>query len=110
MTFSNFTLTNVTGVFAITQCTSYNSATGDCDTSLFNIRNLKIEDWHGNGVSDVVADIQCSAASPCTGFEIEGINIVDTVNNTAPYNYLCDNVVDPVGFNCTGVPWEENSR
>lgn len=69
-----------------------------------------MRDWRGNGVSDLVADIQCSAASPCTGFEIEGIDIVDTVNGTAPYNYLCPNVVEPDDFRCTGVPWEENSR
>ncbi|KAI1076246.1 glycoside hydrolase family 28 protein [Whalleya microplaca] len=108
--FSNFTLHNVTGIFAVTQCTSYNSATGNCDTSKFNIRNLRLEGWSGDGVSDVVASLQCSAASPCPGIEIEDINILDTVNNTAPANYLCDNVVVPTGFQCTGLPWEENNR
>lgn len=33
MTFSNLTLYNKSGIFAITQCTSYNSASGGCDTS-----------------------------------------------------------------------------
>ncbi|OTA98664.1 glycoside hydrolase family 28 protein [Hypoxylon sp. CI-4A] len=108
--FSNFTLHNVTGIFAVTQCTSYNDASGNCDTSPFNIRNMRLEGWSGDGVSDVVASIQCSAASPCTGIEINGINIVDTVNGTAPVNYLCSNVVGPDGFNCTGEPWEENNR
>lgn len=41
--------------------------------------------------------------------EIVGIDIVDTVNGTAPSQYLCDNV-SSVGFNCTGPTWEENSR
>lgn len=108
--FSNFTLHNATGIFAVTQCTSYNDATGNCDTSEFNIRNLRLEDWSGDGVSDVVASVQCSAASPCSGLEIEGVDIVDTVNNTAPANYLCSNVLGPKGFECTGEPWEENNR
>ncbi|ETS76822.1 hypothetical protein PFICI_12209 [Pestalotiopsis fici W106-1] len=110
MDFSNFTLNNATGIFALTQCTHYNDASGDCDTSEFQIRNLKLRDWTGDCTSDVVADLQCSAAANCTGVEITGIDIIDTVNGTAPVNYLCDSVIDPVGFNCTGEPWEENSR
>lgn len=110
MTFSDFTLNNATGIFAITQCTSYNGATGDCDTSEFNIRDLTLENWSGNGTSNVVASLQCSAASPCTGIEIGGVNILDTVNDTMPTSYLCDSVLSPTGFNCTGVPYGENSR
>lgn len=108
--FSDFKLKNATGIFAVTQCTSYNDATGNCETSEFNIRNMKLENWSGEATSDVVASIQCSAASPCTGVEIEGFSVVDTVNNTMPANYLCDSVVAPTGFNCTGPPWEENNR
>ncbi|KIK65770.1 glycoside hydrolase family 28 protein [Collybiopsis luxurians FD-317 M1] len=110
MTFSDFKLNNATGIFAITQCTSYNSAAGNCDTSLFNVRNLTLENWSGDAASDVVGSMQCSAASPCTGMRIQGIDINDPVNNTAPANYLCDSVLDPVGFNCTGPPWGENNR
>ncbi|KAK8069180.1 glycoside hydrolase family 28 protein [Apiospora phragmitis] len=110
MRFQNFTLEGATGIFAVTQCTSYNDATGGCDTSEFHIRDLVLEDWHGTAVSDVVAAVQCSAAKPCTGIEIKNIDIVDTVNGTAPANYLCDNVVDPQGFACTGPTWEENNR
>lgn len=110
MLFQNFTLEGATGIFAVTQCTSYNEATGGCDTSEFHIRDLVLEDWHGTAVSDVVAAVQCSAARPCTGIEIKDINIVDTVNGTAPASYLCDNVVDPQGFACTGPTWEENNR
>ncbi|EOD49415.1 putative pectin lyase-like protein [Neofusicoccum parvum UCRNP2] len=110
MTFSDFRLRNATGIFAVTQCTHYNDVTGDCETSEFNIRDLRLENWSGDAVSDVVASIQCSAASPCTGVEIENITIVDSVNNTMPANYLCDSVVSPTGFNCTGPPWEENNR
>ena len=110
ITFSDFKFDNATGIFALTQCTSYNSASGGCDTSPFNIRDMRLLNWTGTASSDVVASIQCSAAAPCTGFEISGVDIVDTVNGTAPANYLCDSVVSPVGFNCTGPPWEENNR
>lgn len=96
---------------AVTQCTSYNSATGNCDTSEFNIRDLTMRNWSGTTTSDVIAEIQCSAASPCTGITIEGMNgIIDTVNGTLPSNYLCSNVESPAGFNCTGEPWGENNR
>ncbi|KAF2139457.1 glycoside hydrolase family 28 protein [Aplosporella prunicola CBS 121167] len=110
ITLADFTLHNATGIFAVTQCTSYNDASGNCDTSEFNIRDFRLRNWAGTAVSDVVASIQCSAASPCTGLEIEDVSIVDTVNGTSPANYLCESVVDPKGFNCTGPPWEENNR
>ncbi|KAK7932310.1 glycoside hydrolase family 28 protein [Apiospora marii] len=110
MLFQNFTLDGATGIFAVTQCTSYNDATGGCDTSEFHVRDLVLDDWHGTAVSDVVAAVQCSAARPCTGIEIKGIDIVDTVNGTAPASYLCDNVSGPQGFACTGPTWEENNR
>ncbi|KAK8131421.1 glycoside hydrolase family 28 protein [Apiospora sp. TS-2023a] len=110
MLFQNFTLEGATGIFAVTQCTSYNDATGGCDTSEFHIRDLVLEDWRGTAVSDVVAAVQCSAARPCTGIEIKGIDIVDTINGTAPASYLCDNVSGPQGFACTGPTWEENNR
>ncbi|KAK4631571.1 Alpha-L-rhamnosidase rgxB [Fulvia fulva] len=111
ITFEDFTLNNASGILAVTQSTSYNSASGNCDTSEFNLRDVTLKNWAGTTTSGVMADIQCSAASPCTGFTIEDMGgIVDTVNATIPAIYLCDNVVDPVGFNCTGKPWEENPR
>ncbi|KAJ3915995.1 pectin lyase fold/virulence factor [Lentinula edodes] len=112
ITFTDFTLHNATGIFLITQCTSYNGITGNCDTSKFNLRNIKVEKWKGFASSAVVGSMQCSAASPCTGIEIEDVEngIVDPVNGTRPVNYLCDSVVDPIGFNCTGPPWAESNR
>lgn len=110
ITLEDFKLINASGIFAATQCTSYNAVQGNCDTSEFNLRDFTIRNWAGTATSDVVAELQCSAASPCTGFVIEGIDILDTVNNTAPANYLCDSVVTPTGFNCTGAPWGENNR
>ncbi|OMP83115.1 Alpha-L-rhamnosidase rgxB [Diplodia seriata] len=110
MTFEDFVFDNASGVFAATQCTSYNGATGGCDSSAFNIRDLVLRNWSGTTTSDVNVAIQCSARSPCTGIRAEGVELWDTVNGTTPANWLCSNVVDPVGFNCTGEPWEENNR
>ncbi|KAJ3734483.1 pectin lyase fold/virulence factor [Lentinula guzmanii] len=112
ITFTDFTLHNATGIFLITQCTSYNGVTGMCDTSKFNLRDIKLKRWRGTASSSVVGSMQCSAASPCTGIEIEDVEdgIVDPVNGTRPVNYLCDSVMDPVGFNCTGPPWLESNR
>ncbi|KAI0483345.1 pectin lyase fold/virulence factor [Xylariaceae sp. FL0804] len=82
LTFADFRLRDASGVFAVTQCTS-----------------------------DVVADLQCSAASPCVGVVIEDMaGIVDTASGTRPSQYLCGSVVDPTVFNCTGPPWGENNR
>lgn len=111
MTFEDFHLKNSSGIFAITQCTSYNSASGGCDTSEFNLRDITLKNWSGTTTSNVIAEMQCSGASPCTGFTIVGMKaIVDTVNGTLPSQYLCSNVDDPMDFNCTGVPYGENPR
>lgn len=70
-----------------------------------------MRNWHGTTTSDVIAAIQCSEASPCTGTTIEGVEeIVNIVNGTRPANYLCGGVGGTVGFECTGGLWEENSR
>lgn len=72
---------------------------------------MTIRNWTGSAVSDVVGEMQCSGAAPCTGMVIENVGgILDTVNGTVPRQYLCDSVVDPVGFNCTGPPFGENPR
>jgi len=111
LTFEDFTLNNASGIFAITQCTSYNSASGNCDTSEFNLRDISLLNWSGTTTSDVIGSMQCSAASPCTGITIEGVDgLVDTVNGTTPRQYLCDSVVKPTGFNCTGPIVGENNR
>lgn len=39
---------------------------------------------------------------PCTNLTIEGVDIIDASNGTVVNQYLCDEVVDPIGWNCTG--------
>ena len=59
--------------------------------------------------TSVVASLQCSAASPCTGIEISGMGLRDTTNATASWEYLCGSVLGTVGFNCTGLVTGENN-
>lgn len=128
ITLADFVLHDALGVFAITQCTNYlllvgpddnnnnntnnNNNSNSCDTSRFGIHNLTLRHWTGTARSDVVAELQCSAAQPCTGLAMEegGIALWNPVNGTVPAQVLCDSVVAPVGFACTGPPWGENHR
>ncbi|KAA8568095.1 hypothetical protein EYC84_008503 [Monilinia fructicola] len=58
----------------------YGVASGGCDTSLFNIRNFTIASWTGTATSDVIAELQCSGAAPCTGAVIEDMGgLWDTI-------------------------------
>ncbi|KIK64270.1 glycoside hydrolase family 28 protein [Collybiopsis luxurians FD-317 M1] len=101
ITFRDFTLQNLTeNVAMITQCTSFEGATGDCDTSLFQLSNIT---W-GPGITgsiqtDTLATMQCSGDAPCPGISLLGFNEVASVGAR---EIKCSNVVDPVGFNCTG--------
>jgi len=101
ITFRNFTLQNVTqNVAMITQCTSFEGATGDCDTSLFQLSNIT---W-GPGITgtiqtDTLATLQCSGDAPCPGISILGLDEVTSIGGS---EVKCSNVVNPIGFNCTG--------
>lgn len=84
----------------ITQCTSFEGATGDCDTSLFQLSNIT---W-GPGITgtiqtDTLATMQCSGDAPCPGISMLDM---DRVTSVGAREFKCSNVVDPVGFNCTG--------
>lgn len=84
----------------ITQCTSFEGATGDCDTSLFQLSNIT---W-GPGITgtiktDTLAMMQCSGNVPCPGITIFDL---DGVTSVGAREFKCSNVVDPIGFNCTG--------
>ncbi|KAL1586626.1 hypothetical protein WHR41_04503 [Cladosporium halotolerans] len=110
ITMSDFKLDNTSGIFAITQCTSYNSATGECNTSEFNIHDITLENWSGTSTSNVLAELQCSGASPCYGIKYDNVSVEIPSNNTMASHYLCGNVTNPIGFECTDGLWEENNR
>ncbi|KAL9073775.1 MAG: hypothetical protein Q9157_004621 [Trypethelium eluteriae] len=113
LTFSELEAVNTSIPFGITQCTSYNGATPDCDTSKFNIRDVKFV--HANGTlsaaaNETVAQMQCSAAAPCPGIEVKDVAVTELVGGQKAYQYQCDSVEDPIGFNCTGpVPCDNHA-
>jgi len=96
----NFTLNGVyQQPVQVTQCTSFSGAVGGCDTSTLEIANVTWGPATGNITSDLVAEIQCSAAAPCEGVTIQDLDI-DFVGAAAKYE--CSNVQGAKGFNCTG--------
>ncbi|KUJ21632.1 glycoside hydrolase family 28 protein [Mollisia scopiformis] len=101
VTFTNFHMRNSTkkGVFYITQCTTFSGVAGDCNSSLFNVRDVRFENATGLVGTDYVADLQCSAASPGEGIEIKGVDLRDEDDEVVGM-YECENVVDTVGFSC----------
>lgn len=94
--------TTKTGVFYITQCTTFSGVAGDCNTSLFNIRDVHFTNITGDVGTSYIADMQCSAASPCEGIEIEGVDVRDVAVDpyAAAGSYSCKNVVNTTGFSC----------
>jgi hypothetical protein len=106
MQLTNLTAKGLRGAaFAISQCTRFSGAPGqgNCTNSEFQIKNVVIDGLSGTSESTRVASLQCSAVEPCTN-----ITIIDTSlqldNGTLANGYLCGNVVNPVGFECTGAP------
>lgn len=103
LTFEDFTMYNSTGtgVFSITQCTTFSGVSGDCNSSLFNIRNVTVKDIKGYVSTSYVADMKCSAAAPCTGIEIENINLTKlNATGAVVSEYECSSVEDTLGFSC----------
>lgn len=103
----NITLTsfNLTGArsspLSISQCTSYSGGGGDCDTSQFKISDVSLTGISGSVETDVVANMQCSAAADgCEGIVIDGVAV--EYDGEVANEYLCSNVEQPVGFECTG--------
>ncbi|KDQ52576.1 glycoside hydrolase family 28 protein [Jaapia argillacea MUCL 33604] len=99
--FRNFIANNVTSSIAeITQCTTYNGATGECDTSKFQISNVTWGPGEGTVFGDTLAAFQCSGAVPCPGIELVG-GLSGVKTNGTVRSIDCSNIEDPIGFNCT---------
>jgi len=96
--FRDFVVSDLrSGLASITQCNSYIGATGECDTSTFQLSNISWVNMTGTVSTDVLAALQCSGAAPCTGIVIEG---VDGVRTNGARNVTCSNI-DLVGIDCT---------
>ncbi|KAL9060142.1 MAG: hypothetical protein Q9162_000756 [Coniocarpon cinnabarinum] len=89
--FSNFTATNILSPWSITQCTSFEGDSAGCDTSLFEIRDVKFTDVRGTvdpADNGVVAKMDCSGASNCTNIAIERIDLKDASSGAEASQYL----------------------
>ncbi|KAL3471263.1 pectin lyase fold/virulence factor [Aspergillus californicus] len=104
MLFKNLKATGMRGsAVAISQCTRFSGApgVGNCTNSQFQIRDLTIAGLEGTTKSSRVTSFQCSAVAPCTNIGMFGVDL-EFSNGTAAAEYLCGNVKDPRGFECTG--------
>lgn len=108
LSFTDFTLYKCSGVFAITQCTTFSGVAGDCNSSHFALRDLSLTNIHGTVTTPNVATLQCSATTPCSDINIQDVELVQA-NGTAAAGYLCSNVEGVVGFECTGKTCEKPS-
>lgn len=102
ISFTNFTLHDVETPWYITQCTSYNCIEGGCDTSSFHIDDMRWGNTTGTTMNNLVLSLQCSGEAPCTNINIFNNDLTVQKNGSVPKEFLCSNVDDPKGFNCTG--------
>ncbi|CAE6538634.1 unnamed protein product [Rhizoctonia solani] len=101
LAFTNFSLSRIRVMpVEITQCTSFQGATGGCDTSTLQISNITWGPMTGTTSYDVLASLQCSEAAVCKGLRFD--NMSGIKGNSTSLKVNCSNVENPVGFNCTG--------
>ncbi|WPG97367.1 pectin lyase-like protein [Acrodontium crateriforme] len=106
VTMRNFELRNSSVGFGIAQCTNYlRSRPKDdsiCDTSFYQVSDIRFINATGTITSPNVATLQCSANAPCSGIDFSNNNVspVGAAAQSAT-GYLCSNVKDPIGFQCT---------
>lgn len=91
------------GAVTISQCTRFSGApgSGNCTNSEFQIRDITVDGLVGTTKDSRVASFQCSAVKPCTNLALFNIDL-KLASGVEADRYLCGNVVDPRGFNCTG--------
>lgn len=103
MQFYNLQVSDITSApLAITQCEAYNGASPNCTNSKFQFRDLSFYNISGTSQSADIASFSCSAVEPCEGISIYDVDVEVYSNGTAATGYLCGNVEDTYGFNCTG--------
>ncbi|RDX56268.1 pectin lyase-like protein, partial [Lentinus brumalis] len=102
--FRDFKVTNTTnGVALITQCTSYNGQTGDCDTSTFQISHVTWSNITGTVSNNLLASLQCSGAVPCPDIVIEGVQgLVFNATSSEPEIECSHVTVGPGSAACNG--------
>jgi hypothetical protein len=102
MIFEDLSATALRGpAIAISQCTTFSGTAGNCTSSKFQLRDLAFKNLSGTTTSADVASFQCSAVKPCENISITGVDLALS-NGTLADEYLCGNVEETRGFNCTG--------
>lgn len=105
---TNLSFTNLYGTsfrgapLSISQCTTFSGTAGNCTSSKFEIENVEFANFNGTASSLTLASLQCSGVEPCHDIAITNATLVKTNGDTSPVAYLCGNVVNPIGWNCTG--------
>ncbi|KAL9534705.1 Alpha-L-rhamnosidase [Sphaerulina musiva] len=102
ITFDNWTLHDAELALDITQCVNFEGGTGDCDTSTFEISDLRWHNIRGTQKRLQAVDIQCSAAAPCHDINITNVEMILADTGAPATEYQCSNVVHPIGFVCDG--------
>ena len=101
--FEDMHVENLRGpAFAISQCTTFSGAAGNCSSSEFQISNITFKSTYGTITSNQVASFQCSAVKPCEGISILDEHLTVSSNGSTADSYLCYEVENPIGWNCTG--------
>ncbi|ETS74085.1 Alpha-L-rhamnosidase rgxB [Pestalotiopsis fici W106-1] len=104
---TNLSFTNLYGTsfrgapFSISQCTTFSGTAGNCTSSKFELENIEFANFDGTAPSLKLASLQCSGVAPCHDITIRNVTLASN-GETSPLSYLCGNVVDPIGWNCTG--------
>ncbi|KAL2108845.1 hypothetical protein VUR80DRAFT_3318 [Thermomyces stellatus] len=86
----------------INQCYT-NVEKADCNTSTFEISDIRYANLQGTIRSDTVAEFQCSRSQDgCDRIEMENIDLenIEADPPTSATRYKCSNVNDPKGFTC----------
>ncbi|KAJ4393820.1 hypothetical protein N0V93_003035 [Gnomoniopsis smithogilvyi] len=105
MTIENLVTNGITGAaVTIGQCTTFSSSDvpTNCTNSLVQIHDVAVTNVTGTTKSADVASLQCSAVKPCYNIELQDIELRLVSTTTYAADYLCSEVEDNIGFNCTG--------
>ncbi|KAH8810965.1 galacturan 1,4-alpha-galacturonidase B [Xylogone sp. PMI_703] len=88
---------------SISQCTTFSGASGNCTSSEFLLSDLTFGSISGTTQSTAnVASFQCSAVEPCRNIKITNVDLTVESSGAEADQYLCGNVQNPEGWNCTG--------
>ncbi|CAN8098540.1 unnamed protein product [Discula destructiva] len=89
---------------SISQCTSFSGGgtPSNCSNSELQIHDIAVTNLTGTTQSSSVASLQCSAVKPCYNIALTDINLRVASSSAYAASYLCSEVEDTIGFNCTG--------